>query len=338
MRISNLVFCSVAILLFGCNPEESWVKNQAVGEALGTTYGLTFIAKEKIDAQQKIDSVFRVINASLSTYIPDSDISKINNGDSTIVVDKSFRDVYLQSQQVYVETQGYFDPTVGVLVNAWGFGPEKPINQLDSIQVDSLMQFVGWSKVKLKSDFTIAKADPNIRFDFNAIAKGYAIDRLARMLDKEYGVDNYLVEVGGEVVAKGINSISGKPWTIGIDDPTNLESRGSAALIHLKDKALASSGNYRKFRVDETTGEKYVHTINAKTGYTKNSSVLSATVVANTCMEADAYATAFMAMDLEDSKDLLGRVNDLEAFIIYLDEEGSSQKFMTPGFEKLLVR
>ncbi|MEM6894263.1 MAG: FAD:protein FMN transferase [Bacteroidota bacterium] len=336
--MKKIVILTISALLFGCDSNERWVKNQVVGEALGTTYGLTFIAKEKIDAQQKIDSVFRVINASLSTYIPNSDISRINNGDSTVVVDKSFRDVYLQSQRVYVETQGYFDPTVGVLVNAWGFGPEKPINQLDSVQVDSLMRYVGWSKVKLKSDFTIGKADPNIRFDFNAIAKGYAIDRLAQMLDDEFDVDHYLVEVGGEVVAKGTNIISGKPWTIGIDDPTNLGSRGSAALIHLKDGALASSGNYRKFRVDETTGEKYVHTINAKTGYTKNSSVLSATVVANNCMEADAYATAFMAMDLEDSKNLLERVNDLEAFIIYLDEEGSSQKFMTQGFEKLLVR
>ncbi|MEO1485306.1 MAG: FAD:protein FMN transferase [Bacteroidota bacterium] len=336
--MKNIVILSFAILLFGCDSRERWVKNQAVGEALGTTYGLTFIAREKIDAQQKIDSVFRVINASLSTYIPDSDISKINRGDSTIVVDKSFRDVYLQSQRVYVETKGYFDPTVGVLVNAWGFGPEKPINQLDSVQVDSLMQYVGWSKVQLKSDFTISKANPNIRFDFNAIAKGYAIDRLAQMLDDSFGVDHYLVEVGGEVVAKGINVITGKPWTIGIDDPTNLDSRGSAALIHLKDGALASSGNYRKFRVDEATGEKYVHTINAKTGFTKNSNILSATVVANNCMEADAYATAFMAMELEDTQNLLKQVNDLETFIIYLDEQGNTQRFMTPGFEKLLVQ
>ena len=336
--MKKIVVLSIYILLFGCDSNERWVKNQAVGEALGTTYGVTFIAKEKIDAQQKIDSVFRVINASLSTYIPDSDISKINGGDSTIVVDKSFRDVYLQSQRVYVETKGYFDPTVGVLVNAWGFGPEKPINQLDSVQVDSLMQYVGWSKVQLKSDFTIAKTDPNIRFDFTAIAKGYAIDRLAQMLDYSFGVDNYLVEVGGEMVAKGINVITEKPWTIGIDDPTNLESRGSAALIRLKDGALASSGNYRKFRVDEATGEKYVHTINAKTGFTKNSSILSATVVANNCMEADAYATAFMAMDLEDTQNLLKQINDLETFIIYLDEQGNTQRFMTPGFEKLLVQ
>ena len=190
----------------------------------------------------------------------------------------------------------------------------------------------------MKSDFTIGKTHPNIRFDFNAIAKGYAIDRLAQMLDDSFGVDNYLVEVGGEMVAKGINVITEKPWTIGIDDPTNLESRGSAALIHLKDGALASSGNYRKFRVDEATGEKYVHTINAKTGFTKNSSILSATVVANNCMEADAYATAFMAMDLEDTQNLLKQINDLETFIIYLDEQGNTQRFMTPGFEKLLVQ
>lgn len=333
-EMKRLLFLLVILIFSGCKSKQEWVKNQNTGNALGTTYSIIYISEEVMDYQQEIDSVFRVINQSLSTYIPDSDISKINNGDTTIVVDQSFRDVYFNSQVVHIETDGYFDPTVGVLVDAWGFGPGKQI-QLDSVKVDSLMEYVGWAKVGIKRDFRIEKTKPEIRFDFNAIAKGYTIDRLGRMLDNKH-IDNYLVELGGEVLTKGINEISAKPWTVGIDDPENNENRGGAAIIHLRNKAMASSGNYRKFRVDEKTGKKYVHTINPKTGYTKNSNVLSVTVVAKHCMQADAFATAFMAMDLEDSKSLLGNKDNLEAYIIYLDESGETQEFMTPGFKSLI--
>ncbi|MEO9512759.1 MAG: FAD:protein FMN transferase [Flavobacteriaceae bacterium] len=327
----------LVILIFaGCKSKQEWIKNQNTGNALGTTYSIIYISDQSLDVQKEIDSVFRVINKSLSTYIPDSDISKINNGDTTIVVDQSFRDVYFNSQVVNLETDGYFDPTVGVLVNAWGFGPGKPI-QLDSTKVDSLMEYVGWAKVGLKRDFTIEKTKPEIRFDFNAIAKGYTIDRLGRVLDDKH-IDNYLVELGGEVLTKGINKISLKPWTVGIDDPENIENRGGAAIIHLKGKAMASSGNYRKFRVDEKTGKKYVHTVNPKTGYTKNSNVLSATVIAKYCMQADAFATAFMTMNLEDTKQLLASRNDLDAFIIYIDEQGKTVNFMTEGFKEIVVK
>lgn len=332
MRTGMILF--LLGMLLGC--EKGLVKNKNFGEALGTTYSITYLSEKKMDIQREIDSVFQNINQSLSTYISDSDISRINNGDTTVVVDQSFRDVYFNSQVVNYETDGYFDPTVGVLVDAWGFGPGKQINALDSTQVDSLMQYVGWIKVGLNKDFTITKTKPEIRFDFNAIAKGYTIDRLGRMLDKK-GVNQYLVELGGEVLAKGTNRISERPWTVGVDDPNNPEARGSAAVLRLEDRALASSGNYRKFWIDPDTGEKFVHTINPKTGYTKNSNVLSATVITKYCIEADAYATAFMAMDLQQSKELLERRSDLEAFIIYVDEQGEVQRFITDGFQELLL-
>ena len=216
-----------------------------------------------------------------------------------------------------------------------GFGPGKQI-RLDSTKVDSLLKYVGFNKVAITEEGTIKKLDPNIYFDFNAIAKGYAIDRLAAMLSAK-GIDNYLVEVGGEIVAKGENRIKGKKWVVGVDDPQATEDRKLKVLLNLKDRALASSGNYRKFRIDSLTGKKYVHTIDPKTGYTKNSKVLAATVISKTCATSDAYATAFMAMNLSASKKLLEKNKELEAYIIYLDGNDNTHEFMTNGFRDLLV-
>lgn len=329
----TFLFSAIIIFIYSCTLNRP-VKNQHLGQALGTTYSITVIADEELNLQRQIDSVFSVINQSMSTYIADSDISKINKGDSTIVVDHMFKDVFEISSKVFKSSNGYFDPTVGVLVNAWGFGPENQM-KLDSTKVDSLLQFVGWNKVQLNENATITKQNPDIRFDFNAVAKGYAIDRLGVMLDKK-GIKNYLVEVGGEVLAKGSNTIKEKLWSVGVDDPTNLDERGLGAVIALKDKAMASSGNYRKFRIDPKTGEKYVHTVNPKTGFTKNSKVLAATIIADSCASADAYATAFMAMDLSESIKLLERHKELDAFVIYIDDEGAPQRFMTKGFEQML--
>lgn len=324
--------CCVALLIFSCTEEKTPIyKNQNAGAALGTSYHLIYLSNEKLDFQKEIDSVFAVVNQSLSTYIPDSDISKINKGDTTVVVDHMFQEVFQLSKEIHKRTGGYFDPTVGSLVNAWGFGPGEPM-ELDSVSVDSLMQFVGFQKVAITSENKIRKKYLDVTFDFNAIAKGYAIDRLAKLMDKK-GIKNYLLEVGGELVSKGKNIQNDKLWTIGIDDPQAEEGRELKLVITLKDKALASSGNYRKFRIDATTGEKFVHTINPQTGYTKNGRVLATNVLAANCATADAYATAFMAMNLEDSIDLLNKQKDLEAYIIYLDNDGVTKEFMSAGFQ-----
>jgi len=329
----KVLFLGLVALFLSCTPKEN-VKNQTWGNALGTTYSIIYISDESLDYQQEIDSVFQVLNQSMSTYIPASDISKINDGDSTIVVDDMFREVFDVSSEVHKASNGYFDPTIGVLANAWGFGPGEQL-ELDSLRVDSLLRYVGWEKVQLNPDNTITKTHPSIRFDFNAVAKGYAIDRLGSMLD-EKGIKNYLVEVGGEVLAKGKNLDSGKQWTVGIDDPQVETGRQLKQIVSLEDVAMASSGNYRKFRVNPETGEKYVHTIDPKTGYTKNSNVLATSVVAKTCAVADAYATSFMAMDLNDSKQVLENHDELEAYIIYLDKNGETQEFFTSGFEALI--
>ncbi|MDB2606544.1 FAD:protein FMN transferase [Zobellia sp.] len=329
-----LVLLGVWCLVSCGENTSSLVRNESSGNALGTTYHLTYLSKKKLDFKQQVDSIFGVINHSLSTYIPDSDISKINQGDSTIVVDAMFKDVFELSQEVYETTNGYFDPTVGTLVNAWGFGPGKEI-KMDSIRVDSLLQYVGFNKVKLTEENTIEKSNPNIYFDFNAIAKGYSIDRIAKLMDAN-GIENYLLEVGGEIVAKGQNEIKQKPWIVGIDDPTVENARKLKATIHLKDRALASSGNYRHFRKDPVTGIRYVHTIDPITGFTKNGKTLASNVLADNCGKADAFATAFMAMDLEEVRKLVSLNPELDVYLIFLDEKGKLREFMSPGFKALI--
>lgn len=331
MRI--LIF-GVLFFLIGCRENGTIVKNQSIGNALGTTYSIIYLSAGELDFQKEIDSVFHVVNQSMSTYIPSSDISRINKGDTSIVVDHMFKEVFELSSKVHRESMGYFDPTVGALVNAWGFGPGEQI-ALDSSKVDSILRYVGFEKVRITPKGTIQKSLPEIYFDFNAIAKGYAIDRLGAMLDSK-GINDYLVEVGGEVLTKGENKISNKEWAVGIDDPQVEFGRQLKKIIALRDRALASSGNYRKFRIDSLTGEKYVHTVDPKTGFTKNSKVLAASVVAENCATADAYATTFMAMDLEDSKKLINELDGLEVYIIYLDNQGGTQEFMSPGFLELV--
>ncbi len=323
-------------LVLSCASKGELKRNTALGEALGTTYSIIYLTQDSLDLQQEIDSVFRVVNRSMSTYIPESDISRINSGDTTVVVDAMFREVLELSREVYDKTQGYFDPTVGILVNAWGFGPGA-VGLTDSVHIAQLKNYVGLDKISLTEDNRIRKAYPEMQLDFNAIAKGYAIDRLAVMLD-ERGVENYLVEVGGEIVVRGTNKVKGQRWVVGIDDPQVEVGRRLKTTLFLENEALASSGNYRKFRIDSITGEKYVHTIDPTTGFTKNSHVLAASVIAPTCAEADAYATAFMAMDLEDSQKLITGLSGMDCYIIYLDDQGETREFMTSGFKSRLQK
>lgn len=329
-----LILCS---LVLSCKTDKKEVvRNQSTGGVFGTSFSIIYLAQESLDYQQEIDSVFRVVNQSLSTYMPESDISKINLGDTTVLVDHMFKEVFTLSRDIYEDTDGYFDPTVGTLVNAWGFGPGEEV-AMDSTKVDSLLQYVGFDKVLITSKGTVSKADAAIYFDFNAIAKGYAIDRVAVLMDSK-NIENYLIEIGGEVVGKGINTVKNKAWAVGIDNPQNELQRESKIAISLNDRALASSGNYRKFRVDETTGEKFVHTVDPITGFTKNSSTLGVTVLAENCATADGYATAFMAMDLESAREIIESNTRLDAYIIYADETGAIQEFMTNGFKQVILK
>lgn len=330
-RPTVLLLCLLILSACSDKPE----KQSLQGEALGTTYHITYLGPQHPGLQAEIDSVFEAVNASMSTYLPDSDISRINRGDTTVVIDTMFREVMRLSNEIFTTTNGHFDPTVGVLVNAWGFGP-GPAMPMDSAKVDSLKAFVGFQKLTITPDHRIRKENPAIQLDFNAIAKGYSIDRIAAVLDRN-GYKDYLVEVGGELVGRGRNLVKEQDWMVGIDDPQAEMQRKLKRIVRLHDRALASSGNYRKFRIDSVSGRKYVHTIDPLTGFTKDSNVLAATVLADNCATADAYATAFMAMDMDESIKLLVSQKALEAYIIFLDEKGETQEFMTTGFRDVVV-
>ena len=274
-----------------------------------------------------IDSIIHAMNRSLSTYIPNSDISRINNGDTTVIVDELFQEVFEKSARIFTESDGAFDPTIGTLVNAWGFGPGDAIEGMEQNEVDSLLVFVGFQKLKLENSKLI-KEHPEMFLDFNANAKGFAVDVIGRFLEQQ-GVSNYLVEIGGEIRARGKNA-KNQIWRVAIEKPNFDGSRSFQTILALNNEAIATSGNYRKFKVDASTGEKYAHTIDTKTGYPSKSNLLSASVIGEIdCADVDAYATAFMAMGLEKTKVFLDQHHELKAFLIYGDENGTLDTFTT---------
>lgn len=329
--MKKLYLLLFSFVLLGCQESEDSLY-VLQGNAFGTTYTVQYYANSELVTPVALDSVFDRVNQSVSTYLPTSDISKINAGDSTVVVDELFRAVYQLSETVYQQSDGYFDPTVGVLRNAYGFGEEKPLERMDQTQLDSLRQFVGFDKVELRDDHTIYKQHPEIYFDFNAVAKGYGIDLMGDYLNS-LGITDYLIELGGELLAAGINLNKEKAWVAGIENvDSSLADRSYGATVSLYDQAMASSGNYRKFRIDSLTGKKYVHTINPLTGEAQQSDVTSATIIAQTCGWADAYATACMAMGLERSIKLLGELEAVEGYLTYNDSLGNHQVFVTEGF------
>ena len=337
INIKSLVLLfSVFLSLSSCKPEENLVVYN--GQALGTSYQLQFYASERFDLVQQFDSTIAVINKSMSTYQPDSDISRINAGDNSVVVDGMFREVFGLAQQVYNATDGYYDPTVGVLANAYGFGPDKPLKKLDSSTIDSLRRYVGLDNLSISTEGKLQKSTPHIYLDFNSIAKGYCIDQIGKMLEQN-GVKNYLIELGGELLAKGNNLDKNQPWKVGIENiNAPVENRTYTEAVSLYNKGMAGSGNYRKYRTDSITGAKYVHTINPITGSAEQSDILSATVIAPTCAEADAWATAFMAMGFERSKAVIARNKELAAYLIYSDRtEDTVSVFVSERFSPYLI-
>lgn len=336
MKSTSFLFYFLSILLF-TSCAKGPQKQVLSGEALGTTYQVIYYAQDFELEKAALDSIFEQVNQSMSTYRETSDISRINKGDSLIEVDTLFQNVLRLSQQVHQETWGYFDPTVGTLVNYYGFGPKLTTIQIDTLQVDSLMNFVGLDKVRLDDRGMIIKTAPEVYLDFNAIAKGYTVDLMGHYLESKE-VEHYLIELGGELLARGENLDKTAPWKVGVDDPRQKEGeRTLTAAIVLQNRAMATSGNYRKNRIDPTTGMMYVHTIDPLTGYATKSDVLSASVLAENCAVADAYATAFMAMGLEKTKEVLPKLEGVDAFLIYATENGEAGEYLTEGFEKVKV-
>tara|TARA_B100001029_G_C15056879_1_gene455089 strand:+ start:1592 stop:2590 length:999 start_codon:yes stop_codon:yes gene_type:complete len=311
--------------IFSCSKPAN--KKIISGYSFGTSFSIQFEKNNDENIiKNKIDSLFKIVNNSFSTYISDSDISKINRGDSLLVVDDHFKKVFLKSYEIWELSQGFFDPTVGSLVNAYGFGPENKIKNFSKKQLDSLIELTGFSKVSLTSEGTIKKKYSNIYLDFNAIGKGYIVDLISELLIS-YDIKNFLIEIGGEIIAKGKNPNSGDFWKVAIDNPSKKNNRQFIKTIFLKNKALATSGNYRKYIIDSLTGKKYVHTINPKNGKSFQSKILSVSVLASDCMTADAWATALMVMPFRLSKSIIESIEGIDAYWILSNQKEYDEIF-----------
>ena len=301
------------------------------GMIFGTVYKITYQYAE--DLQADIKAELDKVNASLSPFQKQSVISRINGNDPTVVPDSMFLHVFCLANDISADTHGAFDITVAPLVNAWGFGFEES-GGVDSLTIDSLLQFVGMENAFYDGE-RIIKTDSCVMLDCSAIAKGYGCDAVAAMFDRK-GIRNYMVEIGGEIVVKGINANRNR-WTIGINKPVEDSLALSSELqtvVHVSGVAMATSGNYRNYYYRD--GKKVAHTIDPRTGYPVQHTILSATVFAPDCAAADAYATSFMVLGLDSAKVICDRHPELQGYFIYADDKGEFETCYTDGFERWL--
>lgn len=333
MKTTTLIII-LAVVIAACQPVRKNEYTKISGFAQGTTYSITYENATNHDYSPAIDSLLKAFDKSLSIYDSTSIISRINANDTAVQVDDWFIEVFNKSAEVNKASDGAFDITVGPVVNAWGFG-NGPVAKHDTAYIQSLLQYVGMDKVSLNGQ-KITKKYPEVKLDVNALAQGYSVDVVCRFFD-EKGIKNYLVEIGGEVRGKGTNA-KNNLWRIGIDRPEEgnmMPGNELQAIIQIDNKALATSGNYRAFYVEN--GVKYAHTIDPKTGFPAKNTLLSATVVCDDCMTADAYATAFMVLGVDEGKELLAKLKGIEVYFIYSDDQGKYQVFYSEGMKKMIA-
>lgn len=331
-RIHIIYLITYFIISTSCNNK---AKNyiQSNGYVFGTVYNITYQNPKNESLKIGIDSVLNKVNLSLSPFKKESIISKINNNDS-VELDNYISIVLNKSVEISEKTNGNFDITVAPLVNIWGFGfghKESVTPQL----IDSVKQFIGYKNFEIINN-RVEKKDYRTMLDCSAIAKGFAVDMVGEYLAKE-GCINYMVEIGGEIIAKGVNE-DGISWRVGISTPKegNLNNNDIYDIVSLNNKAMATSGNYRNFYIED--GKKYAHTISPKTGYPVQHTLLSATILAQNCMQADAYATACMVIGLEKSIEIINNTPDMEGYFIYSGLNGEYLKKYTSGFFNIIEK
>ena len=302
------------------------------GMVFGTVYHITYQSSKSL--QKDIEAELAKVDASLSPFNERSIITAVNENRDT-VVNKMFSDVFALAMKISDSTNGAFDITVASLVNAWGFG-FKGGAMPSRHQVDSLKALVGYHKVSLTNG-RVSKTDPRIMLDCSSIAKGYGCDVVAKFLSAK-GIDNYMVEIGGEIVTRGISE-KRLPWKIGVTKPTDDSlnvNHEIQTIINVTDKAMATSGNYRNFYYKN--GRKYAHTIDPSTGYPVQHNILSSTVIADDCATADAYATAFMVMGLDKAKAILSRHPELMAYFILASDDGTNKVWFSPSMKDKIAK
>jgi len=312
------------LLLIACDHKKP-IQVKIEGETMATTYHVTYFDEGGKDFKKEIDSLLVLVNRSINTYDSASEISVFNRSRRGIKINLPyFRPPLEKALEVYKVSNGAFDPTVMPLVNAWGFGPSrrKELRILAKPEVDSLLDFIGLSKVYLTND-SVLKSDPRVQLDFGGIGQGYGADVIANFL-KSKGVENMFVELGGEGLALGHNLESGKQWHIGILDPQDLDS--IEAYVSLGDRAFTTSGNYYNYR--EVNGRRFSHIMDPRTGYPSESPIISASVFATDCTTADAWAKVLIVSGVEKSIALLKEHPELDAFLVYL-KDGMTETYVT---------
>jgi len=319
------IFFAFLAFLFSCTSSElNTILVQNTGQTQGTFYHIQYMSEKGESYKNQIDSLLLEIDSSLSTYVDFSIISRANRGEK-VKVDQMFLNVFYAADKVFLESEGLFDCSIAPLTNYWGFGPDNDVLKLDSVEVAKRLKLVDYSKLEIINDsLTLPKG---MQLDYNSIAQGYSVDVVADYLYSR-GIVDYLVEIGGELTAKGVNSDSDF-WWIGIDKPseeTDYNSRYQI-ILPLENSSLATSGNYRKYK--EIDGIKYSHTISTETGYFAKNRMLSVTVIHPSCMLSDAYATAFMCMGIKKSKEFARDNPDLKLYFVYSDKLGNWKTFST---------
>ena len=339
MNTRFLTLCLGGLLLFSCNSKKQTPKYQELeGIAGNVEYRVKYIDTDTTNLKPAIDSIVRTIDRSLSVYNEESRVSRINKGYIPTQSDEHFKKVYTAARQVWEESGGMYDPTVGVLVKAWGFGREtvQPISKLPTDeQIDSLKQYVGFDKVQIAADGYVKKQNPGIKIDLTSVVRGYTADVIADFLKKR-GIENYYVKVVGEIIVNGKNTVQKKEWQVDVIDPYQLDDNYSELGIKLHNEAVSTDETFRRVWIDGT-GHRFVHIINPFTGYPLESEMLSATVVAPTARESDSYATMFMLIGLEKSKEFLAKHPQLKALLIYVNKDNHVQTYITKNLETALV-
>ena len=329
MKRSLLLFLSLAILA-ACGKQP--MKIVLEGLAQGSYYAVTYYDEQNRNFQQEIDSIFHAVDMSVNLWVDSSVISKVNRNEE-VVLDDIFIDNFNIAQEAAKLSNGYFDPTISPIVAAWGFS-YKTGDTITPQLIDSLRQLVDYRKIRIE-DGKIVKENPAMQLDFNAIAQGYTSDLIASFLDSR-GVKNYLVDTGGEIMACG-GKPNGKPWIVGIEKPAdNWDSEQVVQTrVALRDKGLVTSGSTRKYV--ERDGKRYSHCIDPRTGYPVEHQVLSVTVLAENSVWADALASICMVMGMEKSLPIIESMDGVEAYYIYVNENGDLKTFATEGFKDLIL-
>lgn len=327
---SAAVLRAAAVLLFFSGCSRSAAVSKFEGFALGTVYSVTVVGESDGTLQAQIDDVFAYADSTMSVFNPNSLLSRINRNETDSLNSDLVRNIEL-ALEVGQLSGGKYDITIQPLVEAYGFIDERQ----QPLAIDSLLEYVGYEKISV-SDGRLVKESPEIRLDLNSIAKGYVVDMIAGMLESE-GIDNYLVNVGGEIFCRGTNA-SGDRWRIAIDTPYEgnyLPGASTSTVLSVSGMGVATSGNYRNFRVG-ADGRKYTHIIDPITGANTESSLLSATVIASDCAQADALATMFMVMGLDGSVALLGQHHDIAALLIYDTADDGMKIFVSPAMKQYM--